>query len=62
MSDADQLNEAKKTRPHNVASRDHSHVLDMWQSGTPEYDDADSELKRLAVDNPRLYTKILNGD
>jgi hypothetical protein len=44
------------------AHGDHHHALNAWTPGTPEYEEAEEELKSMMTTNPRLYTKIVNWD
>lgn len=44
------------------AHGDYRRALDVWTPGTPEYEEAEEELRRLMTTNPRLYTKIVNWD
>ena len=44
------------------AHGDHRRALDVWTPGTPEYEEAEEELRGMMTSNPRLYTKIVNWD
>lgn len=58
---SEQLNEGAKKTPINVR-RDHSHILSMWDAGSPEREEAEEELNRLATDHPKLYQRIVGLD
>ena len=57
-----QLEEQAPVSPKYPVHGDYRRALDAWMEGTPEYQEAEEDLKRLAQHNPRLYSKIVNWD